>query len=182
MGCEQPHSGQVWDTAVPCVTAVDVAGDRHKAYPSPMAQQRYQAGTMCPCPVLECCWPSSMCSKQSGTLALTLVSNTLWRRKIPFIAFFQSRFCCKKHHMRDEGSRERRVLYHYFHSWDKGIAVLPFFSLRNILPLPRCTLKKRDKAAARQGRSSRQTARYGKPGLSQGRALARSLRSIMARH
>lgn len=53
-----------------------------------------------------------------------------------------------------------------------GNCCFAFFSLKNILPLPTCSSRKGAEAAASQGTSARQTARYGKPDLSEGRLLA----------
>lgn len=182
MECEQEHSGQVCDTSVPCVTAVDVAGDRHKANPSPRAQHRHQAGTMCPCPVLEWHGPSSICSKQSATLALPLASNTPSRRKMPSILFSQRRFCCKKHHMRDEGSRERRECCITIFTHEIKELLFCLFLPEEHFAIAQVRFAEKDQSSSKTRQEFRHTTRYGKPCLSQGRPLAMSLRSIMPRH
>lgn len=125
------------------------------------------------CPMPGWGWPSLMCSKQRGTPALSLASNTLAGSKTTHMFSFSKENFCKKPDTRDEGSGERGVCcISLFSPMRLGNCCFAFFSLKNISPLPRCTSRKGAEAAASQVISARQTARYGKPNLSEGRPLA----------
>lgn len=67
----------------PCQEAGDK--DKHEGWPSSTDSQRCKAGTTCPCSVQVWGWPSSTCSMQKGTLALSLASNTPSGRKTPYM-------------------------------------------------------------------------------------------------
>lgn len=154
---------------------------RHVQAPWPSRRPR-----LAPCaPVL--CWNGAgqaPCAPSRAVLWLCLRLQTYPQGgKCPSFFFFsQRRFAAKSITWEMKVAGRGEGIVSLFSLLRSESCCFAFFSPRNISPLPRCTLKKRAKAAARQGISSRHTARYGKPCLSEGRPPAMSLWSIMPRH
>lgn len=155
-------------------------GTRHSQAPWPSRGTR-----LAPCaPVL--CWNGA--GKAPCAPNKVVPWPCLWLQthcqggKCPSYIFFKGDFAAKSITWEMKVARRGGSVLSLFPFMRSGNCCFAFFSLRNILPFPRCTLKKRAKAVARQGRSSRHTARNGKPCWSQGRPLAMSLRSIVPRH
>lgn len=159
IGCQLAHSGQICHPAVLNVTAM-------------------HAGWWQACPVSRWGWPSSMCSKQRD-VSLSLVSNEAPGRKIPYMFSFPKKNCCKKHDKRWRHARDGSCIT-LLSPMRLRNCCFAFFSLKSISPLSRCTSRKGAEAAASQRICARQTVKYLKPELSEGRPLAHVIETYNA--